>query len=213
MLDPASIRQALGPVPATLAPPDEFWLALYQGYQTPPRSYHTFDHVVEVVRRYREADEAVGWDHPVEVFLAALFHDLVYRVGAKDNERRSAVQAAEAVARWLDEAAIDVAYLTRLIELTARHGALTPAAVSPEEALFLDCDMAVLGADADTYDRYEEGVAREYQALYPPPLYQQGRAQFLRGLLERERIYLSDYFHGRLDARARGNIERVLAGL
>jgi predicted metal-dependent HD superfamily phosphohydrolase len=36
------------------------------------------------------------------------------------------------------------------------------------------------------------------------------RKRFLKGLLGRERIFLSDFFHDRLDAQARSNLRRAI---
>lgn len=208
------LPSAVGPLPADLglsgAPDDGFWQALYDAYQSPPRHYHSIDHVVEVARWYQVVARELGWTRPREVFLAVLFHDVVYHAGARDNEQRSAAVAADAVRRWLDPG-IDTGHIVQLIELTARHGGLDASSVDAEAALFLDCDMAVLGAPADVYARYEQGVAAEYLAVYPPALYAQGRQRFLQALLERERIYLSPFFHERLEEQARANLRSALA--
>jgi predicted metal-dependent HD superfamily phosphohydrolase len=208
------LSSAAGPLPAGLAPPDAFWQALLDGYHSPPRHYHTIDHVVEVARWYQVVARELGWTRPREVFLAVLFHDVVYHAGAKDNEQRSAAVAVDAVQRWLDagsDSGIDTGRVVQLIELTARHGGLNAGDVDAEAALFLDCDMAVLGAPADVYARYEQGVAAEYLTVYPPELYAQGRQRFLQALLARERIYLSPFFHERLEEQARANVRSALA--
>jgi predicted metal-dependent HD superfamily phosphohydrolase len=208
------LSSAVGPLPAGLAPPDAFWQALLDGYHSPPRHYHTIDHVVEVARWYQVVARELGWTRPREVLLAVLFHDVVYHAGAKDNERRSAAVAVDAVQRWLDagsDSGIDTGRVVQLIELTARHGGLNAGDVDAEAALFLDCDMAVLGAPADVYARYEQGVAAEYLTVYPPELYAQGRQRFLQALLARERIYLSPFFHERLEEQARANVRSALA--
>jgi predicted metal-dependent HD superfamily phosphohydrolase len=214
-MNAAEIRAALGPVPAGLtppghAPPDELWQAIHAGYQRPPRHYHTFDHVVEVARWYHHVAQEIGWKQPREVYLAVLFHDIVYQVGASDNEQQSARLAADCVSAHLSDAGIDTALVVTLIELTARHGNLAPGDVSQDAALFLDCDMAVLGAAPEVYDRYEQDVAQEYLQVYPPAMYSFGRKRFLEGLLARERIYLSPFFHALLDEPARANLRRAL---
>ena len=100
----------------------------------------------------------------------------------------------------------------QLISLTARHGRLQPREVDPEAALFLDCDMAILAAPPERYAAYEQAIAREYAAI-PADLYRKGRGAFLRGLLGKDRIYLSDLFHTRMDAAARINLARAVAAL
>ncbi|MBS1152427.1 MAG: hypothetical protein H6Q89_4125, partial [Myxococcaceae bacterium] len=99
--------------------------------------------------------------------------------------------------------------ISQLILLTARHGALTPADVDPEAALFLDCDMAILGAAPEVFDRYDAAIREEY-AQVPAILYSLGRRRFLTRLLAAPRIFLSDFFHARLDAAARANLRRAL---
>ena len=190
--------------------PDEQRSALEAAYATPPRAHHNFEHVREVLRRYDEAAHGPGWTQPNEVALAVLYHDAIYEAGRKDNETRSAQLAAEHVARWMPDRGIDVPRVTELIELTARHGVLEPNDVDEEAALFLDCDMAILGAEAPVFDAYDRGIAAEYRAVVPGWLFRINRKRFLKSLLGRERIYLSPFFHQRLDAQARNNLRRAV---
>ncbi|CAN93572.1 hypothetical protein sce3413 [Sorangium cellulosum So ce56] len=195
--------------PDGLVLPEPLWGAVRAAYGEPGRAYHDLAHVGEVLRRVGEVARDVGWRRPREVFLAALFHDAVYVPGRHDNEARSAELAREAVVRWLPGEGLDEGLIERLILLTARHGALDPADVGEEEALFLDCDMAILGSDAAAFDAYDRAIAAEYSAV-PPELYAAGRRRFFEKLLAAERIFLSPYFHARLEARARDNLRRKL---
>ena len=97
-----------------------------------------------------------------------------------------------------------------LILLTARHGALEPAAVGADTAHFLDCDTAILAAPPAEFDAYDAGVAAEYRRV-PADAFRAGRRAFLTGLLARPRIFLSNRFHTRLDAAARANLARAAA--
>jgi predicted metal-dependent HD superfamily phosphohydrolase len=196
---------ARGDTPVDLPEPLEH--ALEAAYGSPGRAYHDLEHVRDVLARFREVARDVGWTHPREAFVALLFHDAVYTAGAHDNEERSAELAREAIARWLP--GVDDERVARLIRLTARHGSLAPADVDGEAALFLDCDMAILGSDAATYDAYERNIAREYAAV-PVEQFRSGRRRFLERLLATERIFLSAYFHQRLDSAARANLRRWL---
>ncbi|XXZ16127.1 hypothetical protein WMF18_16060 [Sorangium sp. So ce315] len=198
------------PVPDGLVLPEPLWRAVCTAYGEPGRAYHNLDHVRDVLARVGEIARDVGWRRPREVFLAALFHDAVYEPGRHDNEARSAELAREAIARWLPDEQIDAGLVERLILLTARHGALAPADVDGEEALFLDCDMAILGSDPAAFDAYDRGIAAEYSAV-PPELYAAGRRRFFEKLLAAERIFLSPYFRARLEERARDNLRRKLS--
>ena len=101
--------------------------------------------------------------------------------------------------------------MAELILLTARHGGLTREDVPDHDTrLFLDCDMAILGAPPSVFDAYDRGIASEYRGVVPGWLFAINRKRFLKGLLGRERIYLSAFFHERLDARARNNLRRAI---
>lgn len=195
--------------------PSDMLDALRLAYETPPRAYHHFGHVESVLGHFDAVADGPGWARPREAWLAVLYHDAVYEAGRRDNEARSAVLAAADIARWLPGAGIDAARVVDLIELTARHGTLRSGDLGngPEgddRRHFLDCDMAILGADAATFDAYDRAIATEYRDAVPGWLYRLNRRRFLRGLLRRERIYLSAFFHRRLDAAARDNLRRVL---
>lgn len=186
--------------------------ALAASYATPKRAYHNFDHVQAVLRHYLEIAVAPGWRQPREVYLAICYHDAIYLPGRKDNEARSAELARSEIARHLPTASIDVERVVELINLTARHGKIERPAVDPEAAMFLDADMAIVGAAPEAFDRYDAAVAEEYGAVVPTFLYRMKRKQFLRELLASPRIFISDYGHARWDAPARRNLQRALAG-
>jgi predicted metal-dependent HD superfamily phosphohydrolase len=149
------------------------------------------------------------WKHPREVELAALFHDAIYEAGRSDNEAKSAQLAAAAIAQFLPDAGVDVAYVRRLIELTARHGKLDDEPLDDDAKHFLDADMAILGSEPSAFDAYNDGIAREY-AHIPRLVFDFNRRRFLKRLLEAPRIFLSDFFHARFDAAARANLRRAL---
>jgi predicted metal-dependent HD superfamily phosphohydrolase len=183
--------------PLTVAPDVE--RALAAAYGEPHRAYHTAAHIAEVLRWFDVVADAVGWQHPADVYVAILFHDAIYDPLAKDNEARSADLARRLVA------ASDRS--CELIRLTARHGSVDTA--DHDAALFLDCDTAILGAPAGEFDAYDADIAREYSVV-PPEAYRAGRRAFLISLAARPRIFLSDFFHSRLDAAARANLARKL---
>ncbi len=189
--------------------PAELLERAQQAYRSPPRAYHSWGHVEEVLRWVEVVSRGPGWKQSREVMLAAIFHDAVYVAGRKDNEDRSAALASAEVKRAFPAGPVDTARIEALIRLTARHGALTPADVDPQAALFLDCDMAILGAAPADFDAYDAQIREEY-ATVPGVLYSMGRRRFLRRLLEAPRIFLSEFFHARLDAQARENLRRAL---
>jgi predicted metal-dependent HD superfamily phosphohydrolase len=184
-------------------------------YGTPPRAYHHFGHVQDVLQHHANVADGPGWAQPRETALAVLYHDAIYIAGRGDNEQRSAQLARAELARWLPDSDIDASRVATLIELTAQHGTLgradfTGAALVEDTLHFLDCDMAILGAAPDAFVRYHQAIADEYRGVVPAWLYRRKRRAFLRGLLARPRIFLSDFFHERLDHQARENLARAL---
>jgi predicted metal-dependent HD superfamily phosphohydrolase len=193
--------------PEALVIGDRLLAAVETAYLTPGRVYHGLHHIEEVAAEFEGVTASVGWERPDEVFLAVLFHDAVYVPGAHDNEKRSAELAREAIAEHLPNRGIDVARVALLIERTARHG--NAGDVDRDMALFLDCDMAILGAPPARFDAYDRAIAAEYSAI-PADAFAAGRRAFLTRLLQSPRIFLSDHFHARLDGAARANLARAL---
>lgn len=191
--------------------PPEQWAALAAAYSVPERAYHNIEHVREVVGHYGVVAAGEGWLQPAEVYLAVLYHDAIYRPGARDNEALSAELATRHIARWLPGAGVDLARVGGLIRLTARHGDLSVSDFADDPALvdtchFLDCDMAILGAEPAAFQAYDRAIAAEYRDVMPAWLFRLRRRKFLKQLLARDRIFLSDAFHRRLDTQARANL-------
>ena len=192
--------------------------ALRAAYRSPPRAYHDWSHVEEVLGHYADVGAGPGWGRPVEAWLAVLYHDAIYEPGRRDNEARSGRLATEHIARWLPDAGVDADRVRALIELTARHGQHMPedfgSVAEPDDVRhFLDCDMAILGAEPARFDAYDRDISEEYRGHVPAWLFRRNRRRFLRALLGSPRIYLSDLFHQRYDARARENLRRAIARL
>ncbi|WP_331312020.1 hypothetical protein [Methylobacterium oryzae] len=103
-----------------------------------------------------------------------------------------------------------------MILATERHAVPDglPAALAADVALFLDMDMAILGAAPAAYDGYAAGVAREFVPVVGEAAYRRGRAAFLRGSLESGRpLFVTDRARAELEGPARSNMGRELAAL
>lgn len=188
--------------------------AIVLAHATPGRAYHDLSHVAEVLRHYRDVATGPGWEQPREAWLAILYHDAVYVPGRTDNEALSAQLAQRHIAQWLQGEAIDAARVAALIAMTARHGQWLPADFDDaphgrDAAHFLDCDMAILGAEPAVFDAYDRGIAAEHRGV-PAWLYRLNRRRFLKALLARDRIFVSPLFHARYDAQARANLRRAV---
>ena len=167
-------------------------------YAEPGRAYHNAAHVEDMLAALHSRRVLTP-----ELALACWGHDLVYDARATDNEERSAVIFDD----WLAAQGVRPEVRTRIraMILATRH---TAAPADREQALLVDADLAILGADAATFDAYDAAIRQEY-AHVPGLLYRLGRRKVLRGFLNRERLYTTPEFAG-LEAQARDNLHRKL---
>jgi predicted metal-dependent HD superfamily phosphohydrolase len=173
------------------------WPTIVEAYGEPQRHYHTLDHIAAVVAdflplrdRFEDADAAL---------LALFFHDIVYEPARSDNEERS----AESLRALLTGDTADRACAHILA--TKKHDASTPDA-----ALVVDIDMAILAAPRPDYLRYAEDVAREYLPVYGAEAYAAGRCEMFLKPAQHRRIFLTEVFAPR-EAAAQRNIRNELA--
>ncbi|MFP3507149.1 hypothetical protein [Burkholderia sp. SIMBA_062] len=164
-------------------------------YAEPARHYHTLLHVRRCLRHLDLARGAIP--EPDAVELALWFHDVIFVPGAQDNEQRSADwfrRQADGRIRACDP-------VCAMILATTHAGVAT----EPDTRFVRDIDLAVLGASRSRFR--EDG--RRLRAERPDlddRAYDRLERAILRGLLERPRIYLTDFFYTRCEARARGNL-------
>ncbi|MEM7094991.1 MAG: metal-dependent phosphohydrolase [Actinomycetota bacterium] len=178
---------------------------LLERHREPQRSYHTAEHVEAVIRHLHSLAMAT----PATLF-AAFFHDAIYEPTAADNEEASA-QLAERELTTLGVATPLIHEVAAIVRATAGH--LLPPNASDETAAFLDADLAILGADVETYQRfYVAGVRREY-AHMPDSDFRSGRAAILESFLERPVLYFTDEGRRRWEGPARANLRSEIAEL
>jgi len=181
-------------------------------YSEPARAYHTLEHVWWGLRRVEEiaAHESPNADvAPLE--LAMWFHDAVMRFGrsAQSDEAASAGVAARLIeAAGLPETLRS--QVERLILATAHSDQAPPRAA--DEAILVDADLSILGADPEAFDEYERRIRREWSHV-DDALFRAGRLQVLRRFVSSPRIFTTDYAHGRWELQARTNLERSIQKL
>ncbi|CAN7414162.1 HD domain-containing protein [Rhizobacter sp. LjRoot28] len=195
------------PMPMTLPPlPSPLIDNLKVRLAEPHRHYHTLSHVESLLKHLHE------WRHLAErpeiIEAAIWYHDVVYDPRLQDNEIASADIARFELMSigWLG---VDVERVAGLVEATRHHAV---ADGDRDGWLFLDLDLAILGAPADAYDHYRDAIRAEY-AWVPEERYLEGRAAVLRGFLERDAIYRTPALQAAWEAPARGNLARELQWL
>jgi predicted metal-dependent HD superfamily phosphohydrolase len=186
--------------------------SLLSRYAEPHRRYHTATHIMLVVRHLHDMCRASGTPPSPEVLAAALYHDAIYEPATDDNEARS----ADLAARQLGEIGWPVVLCDAVAAMIlATSGHLVPDTaqnVDADTTLLLDADLAILGAEPGAYLAYVNGVRAEY-AHVDDAGWVAGRGHVLHGLLERPRLFITQYMHDMYEHRARANIEAELASL
>ncbi|AZO62692.1 hypothetical protein EJ078_28325 [Mesorhizobium sp. M1A.F.Ca.IN.022.06.1.1] len=176
-------------------------------YQSADRHYHGLPHIEAMLALAAEHRHLL--DDPEAVEAAIWFHDAVYDSRAKDNEAKSAVLAERKLSGRTDPARL--ARTLAMISATATHqlSPLEDERAASDAALFLDMDLAILGADPNRFDAYEKAVRREY-GWVEEPIWRAGRAAVLTSFLARPHIFNTQSFRDRFEARARENLVRSL---
>ena len=62
------------------------------------------------------------------------------------------------------------------------------------------------------FDEYEQNIRREYSWV-PEDQFRQGRSAILQMFLDRDSIYLTDFFKGKYESQARENLQRSIDAL
>lgn len=169
------------------------------------REFHNLGHIDDCLARFDEVSAHL--DDPDAVEIALWFHDAIYEPMRGDNETRSADWARTAtLATGATAASADRVHA---LVMATRHAAL-PA--TPDEALLVDVDLAILGAPSARFAEYEAQVRAEY-ALVPDWLFRGKRRAILLEFLARPRIFATEHFHATLEARARENLQESVAAL
>ena len=193
--------------------------SLLQAWEQPHRAYHHSGHLSQMLsdldRLYTARKQGAT---PLALVLAAWFHDAVYEGAPGEDERRSE-QLANISLEPLVTAGLlsgdELQMVSLLVRATATHklpeSADLPAGYEPADIqFFLDADMAILAADSARYRRYLRGVRSEY-SHFDDEAFRAGRTTFLRSILGRKRIFLSEQALQLWEEPAQTNLQAELS--
>lgn len=186
--------------------PPSLCLSILDQYCDPNRQYHNVNHIWHMVTLL-DSYALEQSDHD-RLFVAILFHDLVYDPTAKDNEERSAEVAIDKLSSCHFPADFTTE-VESLIICTKTH---EPDPVWPNSKVILDADLAILGESPDRYGSYANAIREEY-AFVSDVDYREGRTKVLQSFLDREHIYLTELCQAQFEKRARENIANEIKSL
>lgn len=173
---------------------------VFTRYSEPQRFYHSLRHISHLLSLLRQHLQEV--QDPIAVLAAILFHDIVYDPRSSTNEEDSAGLWTDACDRF--------PFLTRWRSTVSEYILLTKAHQPPEDVsdsdliVFLDMDLAILGADRAEYGKYAIDIRREYRHV-EAAAFCQARGRFLEEMLAR-RIFRSPSFLESHEIQAKDNI-------
>ena len=75
-----------------------------------------------------------------------------------------------------------------------------------DQALIVDIDLAIFGRPPAEFSDYEQGIFNEYKFV-PSEQYYSARIKILKGFLEHENIYRTDFFIEKYKEQAIQNLE------
>lgn len=174
-------------------------------YAKPHRYYHTLNHLDFMIKELLQVkEEIIDWQ--VLVFAVA-YHDIIYQPAKNNNEKQSAELACSRLSQLnLDE--------TRKQKCVSQILATKSHQLNPDSDTnyLIDADLAILGADQETYLNYSKQVRKEYK-LYPDFIYRPGRKRVLHHFLEMPCIFKTARFRDKYEIQARKNLETELSDL
>jgi predicted metal-dependent HD superfamily phosphohydrolase len=174
-------------------------------YNEPSRAYHNINHLFFILEQRNNLP--LNTEEREFLFLVTLFHDFVYEIGSKENEKRSAKVAATFL-RELDFDEARINWICNCILLTKDHQS---SEADDLQKLFCDLDLLILASPSFAYDSYIQKIRKEYR-VYPDFIYNNGRKKVLKDFLQRNKIFHSTAFEY-LEDQARINIKNELKSL
>lgn len=139
------------------------------------RSYHTQNHLLELIDLINEYKDNVSQKDYEKLLLCALFHDIVYNPMEQNNEEMS---ADFFINSCVDKNNPDVLEVRQMILDTKSHIANTKLS-----EIFNSFDMKVVESDYEKLLEWENGIYNEYSAY--GDMYKTGRISFLEKLLDK----------------------------
>jgi len=175
-------------------------------YSEKHRFYHNLGHIKFLFTLFQDFGYEI--EDKQAVFFSIWFHDAIYEPQKKDNEKQSAKLACEELKK-LSLPDDEISKIEKIILATERHSAEN---MDADGKLFLDFDLAILGAEDDVYDEYKNAIRSEY-SFVPEEMYKSERKRILQNFLRRELIYFTKIMREKFEGKARKNIEREILEL
>ena len=134
--------------------------------------------------------------------MAIWFHDVINEPGQPDNEARSADYFGKVA-----DGKMAADFIERVVDLilVTTH---RDAPLDADQRFICDIDLASFGCPWECFMRDTSAVKAEFTG--PMEDYYRGKKAFLEHMLQRPRIFLTDFFNSRYEQQSRDNIRQLL---
>ena len=177
----------------------QLWIRICEKYSESHRAYHNLTHLKELFSYFTYQHHL---ENPDAISFSIFYHDVIYNIWKKDNEKKSADFALLELKDTLSKSSLKNIY--QQIIATKTHQA------SDNDTQFLvDFDLIILGKSPEVYTNYTQLIRKEYR-LVPWFMYKKGRKKVLHHFLERKTIYGSNIFKELFEEQARINLTNEL---
>lgn len=185
----------------------------YEAYNGTGRFYHTVQHINEMLAEYEtigakaKLREHADLEQGDPMVWAILFHDFVYNPASGSNEEDSVLE-------WEDffekcRPIVDGDKVSKLIMATKSHESHS---ADMHEKFMIDLDFAILASDTNRFNEYERQIRFEY-SFVNDGVYKAGRIDFVKKLLARNSIFLTETFQNKYESKARKNLNELVYAL
>ena len=145
-------------------------------------------------------DEIADWD---AVEMAVWFHDVIYEIDGSENEIKSAdffrEQSDQMMTPEFRQEVCDMI-------LTTMHNKNVPRG---DACYVVDVDLSSLGMPWESFKKDSDDIRKERISLSDKEFLASQRP-FLQALLDRPRIFFTDFYGNLYESHARANIQRQL---
>jgi predicted metal-dependent HD superfamily phosphohydrolase len=176
----------------------EIYKFLINAYDQNQRVYHTRQHIEDCLTLFDRIQPRL--ENPDALELAIWYHDAIYEIGARDNERQSADLFLRHARDVFDQDLCGI--VEKHVMATLHRGDLMPHI---DSGYMVDIDLASFGKPWDMFINDAEKVRMEMPHI-PDHLFYPSQFAFQNTLLDRRQFFQSDYFFERYEETARYNL-------
>lgn len=184
-------------------------------YNAPGRYYHDLNHIYYCISKLDEYHKhnSLSLDEVKQLSYSIWFHDAIYSpfpYSLSSNEEESAELfknfAIKNISKWFypDPVIYTIASTKHHLDTLTNF----PYKITP---IMLDIDMSGFARSFSEVYKDSSKIFKEYECLgLPEDVMLTHRIAFLEKLLQKDRIYYTDYFYNTHEKNARDNIESVI---